>query len=122
MPTTGVVVTRDPVSVWMPNYQIWVDAITQVVENVLLARQDEIEQWMKANHVWKNRTTLAEKQLFAKTVRGGLVVSMVMGHGWDVYYSRFLEKWMQGGRFSVLLPALDYWGSVLLADVQRALK
>lgn len=124
--SSGIEWISDPVSVWMPRYQAWMNNIILAIDTTLLARQAEIEAWMKANHVWRNRTTLAETNLFAIVVRDALIITMVMGQGSSVYYSRFLERFMQPigagrGRFSVLGPALDYWGPELLNDIRAIL-
>lgn len=111
----------DPVAAWMPGYMRWAQDITEVVEDVVAARADEIAAWMQANHVWKNRTGLAEMRLFTALVRDGTRVMLIMGQGADVPYSRFLERFTQGGRFSILRPALDYWAPILLEDVRKAL-
>jgi hypothetical protein len=112
---------KDPVAVWIPNTQRWANSLVQMVFDVVSARAEEIKQWMKDNHVWKNRTHLAEEQLDTAVRRDGTLVTLYMYHGADVAYSRFLERYMQGGRFSVLRPALDYWGSILLDDVRKKL-
>ncbi len=117
---------KEPTSVWVPNTQRWSEALAQAVYDVVKAREDEVREWMKNNHVWKNRTHLAEEELDAVVRRELFTVVLYMFQGWLVYYSRFLEGatpsgYMQGGRFSVLRPAMDYWGAILLDDVRRKL-
>lgn len=111
----------DPVKVWMPRYEAWIEAIIAACTQVVQNRRPEIEEWMKQNHVWRNRTRIAEDYLFADVMVDGLYLIVTMGHGALVYYSRFLERYMQGGRFSVLKPALDYWGATLVDDVRKLL-
>lgn len=113
---------KDPTSVWMPGYQTYITHLFQLVEDVLEKRREEIENWMKENHVWRNRTQLAQDSLFSKVVYDNLRFILIMGHGRNVPYSRFLERYMQQGRFSVLRPALDYWSPVLLEDLRRAMR
>lgn len=122
---TGIEWVRDPVAVWIPGYNQWVQTLMDVAEGVIEMRAIEIEQWMKANHVWKNRTGLAEQSLFTALVRDAFRVTLIMGHGANVHYSRFLERYMHSGRgdrFSVLKPALDYWSPILLEDLRRSLR
>lgn len=126
MPNTGIEWIEDPVSVWMPKYKLYVDQITEAIETTMVARREEITGWMKANHLWQNRTSIAEEGLFTDVMRDGLIIVITMGHGLPAYYSRFLERFMQpvgGGRglYSVLGPALDYWGPILLDDVRKLL-
>lgn len=112
---------KDPVTLWVPAIERWSEQLVQAIFDALNARTDEIREWMKQNHVWKNRTYLAEELLGAQVRRDLFVVTLYMYHGWEVYYSKFLELYMQRGRFSVLTPALDYWGSILLDDVRKVL-
>lgn len=104
---------------WMPGYQKWASSLIDMVEAAMLARREEIELWLKNNHPWTNRTGIAEEGLFADVIRDGTFIIVVMGHDAITWYSRFLEKYMQGGRFSVLLPALDYWSVILADDVRK---
>lgn len=118
MPIEWVV---DPVTGWMPGYSAWTNQLIRAVEEAMKARESEIEQWLKDNHIWMNRTGLAEASLTTKVFRDGLFIYVLMYYGESIFYSRFLEKFMHSGpptRFSVLGPALDYWGPVLLADVK----
>lgn len=112
---------KDPVSLWVQATARWAEDLVQLVFDIVAARSDEIREWMKNNHIWKNRTTLAEEQLDVAVRRDVTYVVLYMYHGTAVYYSRFLERYMQSGRFSVLRPAMDYWGEILLDDVRKAL-
>lgn len=112
---------RTPLDLWVHRYEQWTRDLVNLVFDLVAARADEIREWMKENHVWKNRTRLAEERLNTAVRRDVASVTLYMYHGADVPYSRFLERYMQAGRFSVLRPALDYWGAVILADLRKAL-
>jgi hypothetical protein len=71
----------------------------------------DIEAYMKANAPWTDRTGDARAGLYATTERSGSLkqgrfTTISFGHGVD--YGFFLET-MQGGRFSIVGPSLDYW-------------
>lgn len=68
----------------------------------------EIEEWMRANATWKDRTGEARRTLKAEIVRTGDVYSLKITHG--VEYGYHLET-MQAGRFSIIAPTLDYWAN-----------
>lgn len=115
----------DPVTAWMPGYSKWIGQLIRAVEDALKAREQEIEQWLKDNHIWQNRTGLAEQTLTAKVFRDGLFIFVLMYYGESVFYSRFLELYMHSGppaRFSLLGPALDFWGPIILQDIKRVVE
>lgn len=114
-----------PVEGWLSGYSSWVNLIIRTIEEALKARESEIEQWLKDNHPFQNRTGLAEASLTAKVFRDGLFVHILMYYGVDIHWSWWLEGHMWRGdpwRFSVLTIALDYWGPVLLQDVRKILE
>lgn len=128
---SSVIWTTDPVTAWMPNFRNYVRDITEVVEDVVAARADEIRDWMKQNAIWQDRTGLARRELDTQLIRDGFSVILVMYQGANVFerrangdkwYAPYLEKWMQSGRYGILAPALDHWGVILLDDIRRALK
>jgi len=121
----GIEWVVDPVSAWMPGYSSWTNSIIRAVEEAMKARESEIEQWLKDNHIWMNRTGLAEQGLQTKVFRDGLFIYVLMYFGETTFYSKYLELYMHGGiptRFSVLGPALDYWGPILLEDIKKILE
>jgi hypothetical protein len=72
-----------------------------------LSRESEIvEQRLKQEHPWQNRTGRAERGLHAGVIEetSGLF-SLRASHGPDVYYGVYLET-MQQGRFAVLWPVI----------------
>ena len=115
----------------MPNYERYATRdIVEMVDAVLARRGDEIEQWMKDNHPWQNRTGLAEANLSVAMVRDGLRISLILYHPWttvehrpggDKFYPVYLERYMAGGAWGVLQDALDYWSPVLVEDIRKAL-
>jgi len=74
------------------------------VEQVLADGADTIEQRMKSEHKWQNRTGAAEANLFCHVMFGAQdTYKLVAGHG--VTYGKDLET-MQGGRFRVVFPTM----------------
>lgn len=115
-----------PEQAWMENYQRWALGLADRIEAYLNSRREEIENWMKANHPWQNRTFIAEEGLFAQVLRDGAFIILTIGHDAITYYSRFLERFMSPvapgiSKWSVLAPALDYWGPIIVADLRKML-
>lgn len=82
---------------------------------------DEIESWMRENAPWEDRTGDARASLKAEVeVAMTHIVRMKMGYE-NIPYSQYLES-MQGGRFSILIPTMDYWFPILVERVQRSLR
>lgn len=79
------------------------------VENYLSDQCAYLEDYMKNNHVWKNRTHMAEETLSANFYEDNLTgfdyIPVTLGisleHG--VYYGQYLEQ-MQEGKFAILEP------------------
>lgn len=79
-------------------------AISVAVED--LAKQ--MEQYMKENHPWENRTFAAEEGLAADVVHEGFRQVIVLHHGESVDYGIWLEiRW--GGRYAIILPTIEHF-------------
>lgn len=81
-------------------------------------KAEEMERYMKQNHVWKNRTGNAERGLYGKvtTSRKKYVTTIEIGHGKDIWYSVYLEFYY-GGRFAIIQPTLDLFGPMVMDDM-----
>lgn len=77
----------------------------------------EIEQWMKQNAPWQDRTGQARATLKAEVIDvTGRAAIILLQHGTD-YGGLYLET-MQAGRFAIISPALDYFAPRLMRDLQ----
>ena len=77
----------------------------------------EIEQWMKQNAPWQDRTGQARATLKAEVIDvTGRAAIILLTHGTD-YGGLYLET-MQAGRFAIISPALDYFAPRLMRDLQ----
>jgi hypothetical protein len=79
----------------------------------------EIENYMKANAPWTDRTGNARQGLYTAVNHAvGSMVEIILSHGVD--YGYWLEV-KNGGAYAVVNPALDYFGPRIWADVRRML-
>lgn len=86
------------------------------VTKVATRYANEIEQWMKANRKWTDRTGEARATLKAEVIDvTGRAALILLTYGVD--YGVFLET-MQAGRFAIIAPALDHFGPRLMRDLQ----
>lgn len=77
----------------------------------------KIEEWMRANAVWTDRTGDARRELRAEVLDiTGKAVLILLRHGVD-YGGLYLET-MQAGRFAIITPALDVWAPIIWRDLQ----
>lgn len=84
-----------------------------------LSYAPRIEAWMKENAPWTDRTANARQTLWAEAFDFVDVIVLAFGHG--VSYGVFLELANQG-RYSVIFPALDYFGPKIWQDATRLIK
>jgi len=97
----------------------YIARIRSGVRAIARRRAPEIEEWMKANHPWQNRTGDAEAGLNTVVEDVALdMVQIILQHG--VEYGRYLELTRQGV-WGVIAPAIDYWGPVVWRDVRAML-
>jgi hypothetical protein len=100
---------------------VYVARIRQGVRAIARRRAPEIAAWMKANHLWQNRTGAAEAGLNTTMEDVALdMVQIVLAHGADVPYGVYLEL-ARSGMWGVIAPAIDIWGPVVWEDVRAML-
>ena len=87
-----------------------------------------IENWMKRNAPWTDRTANARQGLYTEVQECiNQMVSIILAHGVD--YGIYLEGWdprnnremKNAGRWAVVNPAIDYFAPRIWADVRRML-
>lgn len=77
---------------------------------------EQMVQWMRANAPWNDDTGNARRDLYARATRTGELgqgrfIVIEFGHGPEIYYGIYLET-MQGGRFAIVGPTIDYWSAI----------
>lgn len=98
----------------------YIAAIRNGVRQIAAYYAPQIESWMKANASWTDRTGNARQTLSAEVEDVSLdMVKIVLAHG--VEYGVWLEI-AHAGAYSILGPAIDYWGPQIWADVQTMLR
>ncbi len=111
----------------VPPEEAWGDLadeyITALHAGVLAIAQrwaPEIENWMRDNAPWTDRTGNARQTLYTAVRQvANEMVELILSHGMD--YGVFLET-KNMGRYAIIAPALDEFGPKLWADVQEMVK
>lgn len=81
--------------------------------------ESQLEDTMRANAVWADRTGAARAGLTARASQEDGVVTMTLEHGVD--HGFWLEV-IQNGRFAILGPTLDTHGRRLTYNAWRRIK
>ncbi len=129
MPESGIVWQVKPEDAFPALAQAYASALHRGVVAICQKWGPQIENWMRSNHPWVNRTANAEQALHtALNEVVNRMVELTLSHG--VYYGWYLEginpktmsPMQNAGRWSVIEPALDRFAPLIWADVQRMLR
>ena len=129
----GFTWTAPPDKVWPPGAAAYAAAIRRGIYMVMRRWEPEIENWMKANAKWTDRTANARQTLYTEVQPASpaevvAMITLIMAHG--VKYGSYLEgldprhnfsPTRQGPKYAIVLPALDAFGPRIWADIQRML-
>lgn len=82
-------------------------------------KANELEQYMKANHPWKNRTGNAERGLHADvdTSEKCYRQTITLAHGADIYYGVYLEYYY-GRKYAIIEPTIRIKGPEIVNDLR----
>ena len=120
-----------PTEVWPVGAAAYVAAVKRGIHTVMMRWAPEIENWMKSNAEWQDRTASARQTLWSRVepISAAAVVNeieLIMSHG--VFYGYYLEgvdprhnfaPTRQGWRYAIVTAALDEFGPRVWADIQR---
>lgn len=82
-------------------------------------RAEDATQWMRAEAPWQDRTGRARAGLHVEVKESpGVLAELVFSHDPSLDYPVYLET-KDGGKFAIIAPAIDYWGPILMRDLQR---
>lgn len=93
--------------------------IHQIVYMVCLRRAPEIENWMKQNAPWTDRTGNARQTLHTQVIPAVTEITILLSHSVD--YSIYLET-KNAGVWGILAPAMDHFLPIIMQDIQDALR
>lgn len=84
--------------------------------DIVASYSGEIEQWMRDNAVWQDRTGEARQALNVKVNKLKDRIEFVFAHGVD--YGKYLED-HNDSRFAILRKTIDHWGPVIMRRIAR---
>ncbi len=119
MTQSGITWQKRPSEAFPELATAYVSAIHAGVVAIMQAYAPEVENWMRDNAPWTDRTGNARQGLY--TALEELVnetVTLILSHG--VTYGKYLEL-CNAGRYAIIAPALDVFAPRIWADVQRML-
>lgn len=89
-----------------------VDSSKEVAKLIIEQWSDQVQDWMRANAPWTDRTTDARRSLGVLQDFTKEVWELVLTGG--VHYQEFLETNHAGDKYAILRPALEEWAGVLI--------
>lgn len=127
----GLKWTQPPDQVWPQGAEAYLLAVRRAIWYICARWQPEIENWMKTNAPWTDRSANARQTLYSQVdpvsaLQVVDVIALIMSHG--VIYGSFLEGYdyrhnmsptKQGGKYAIVEPALDKFGPLIWADVMK---
>ena len=119
-----------PIEAWPKGAEAYVRAVRAGIHGVCQRWAPEIENWMKQNAVWTDRTSNARQGLYAQVnpESPAEVISLIevaIAHGVD--YGAYLEGYDPrhgyartglGNRVAIIEPALDRFGPLIWRDIR----
>lgn len=115
MPFEWVTTPVDAVTAGMSEYE---RALYQAIYTICLRRKPEIENWMKANAPWTDRTGNARQTLHVDVEATVGAIALYLAHG--MHYGIYLET-KHAGRYAIVTPAVEHWTPIIMADVRAVL-
>lgn len=116
----GIVWQAPPEQAWTALANAYARSIHAGVEAIANRYKPEIENWMKANAPWTDRTGNARQGLYADVDSvAGRMVTLILAHG--VEYGLWLEI-RHAGAYAVVNPAIDHFAPRIWADIVRMLQ
>ena len=95
------------------------DRMKVIIGGQFLRAEGEAVDWMKPNAPWTDRTGNARSGLNAHAEFPSNVFELVLAH--SMWYGIFLEL-TNSGRYSILVPAMLYWGDELMKRISSSMK
>jgi hypothetical protein len=115
---TGFVWHEKPPDALEEIYRAYADAVRAGITGIALRRAPEIQNWMRENAVWTDRTGNARQSLHTAVEVLATQIAIHLAHG--VTYGVSLEL-RNSGRYAIIGPALDEFAPVIWQDVKRLL-
>lgn len=105
---------EQPPDIWITGVEEYIARVWAAIYAVCQRRAPEIQNWMRQNAPWTDRTGNARQGLNTQIEASQDEIALFFAHG--VFYGIFLEL-RNSGRYAVVNPALDHWGPIIWQDV-----
>lgn len=112
---SGFVWIKSPEDVWPEGVRQYLASINAGVEAIANRWAPEIQNWMRDNAAWTDRTGNARQSLHTEVFNLTSEIALMLAHG--VEYGIHLELGFSG-RYAIIGPALDEFAGRIWADVK----
>jgi hypothetical protein len=106
-------------AVWIRGAGEYERRVYTAIYTICLRRAPEIQNWMRSNAPWTDRTGNARQGLNTQIEGSREEIALLFAHG--VFYGIFLEL-RNSGHYAVVNPALDHWGPIIWQDVLAVMR
>jgi hypothetical protein len=113
--SSGFVWHTTPTSAWEALFDNYLRSIRAGILGIAQRRAPEIQNWMRDNASWTDRTGNARQALHTAVEAMTNEIVIYLAHG--VTYGVYLEL-RNSGRYAIITPALDEWAPVIWQDVK----
>lgn len=108
-----------PEVAWSAMASDYADIVESDIVALCESLLDPIQEWMRANHGWTNRSGAAEAGLYTDLSHvARMSVTILLSHGPAIEYAEYLET-VRAGSLGVIAPAVDWWGPKVFNGVQE---
>lgn len=98
-----------------PRLDIGPEVAVEGAEATLEFYADQIEEWMRENAPWDDRSGEARDGLTAEVDRHRMQAALYVYHTVD--YGIWLEvRW--NGKYAILTPAVEHWGPFVMQELE----
>lgn len=119
MAAIGIQWDVTPVQALTELADVYISAIHKGIFAIAQKYAPLIENWMRDNAPWTDRTANARQSLWTQVTNiANEMVFVILSHG--VGYGIYLEM-NNAGKFAIINPALDHFAPLIWADVARML-
>ena len=115
MTRSGFTWTTPPIQAFPAGYEKYLQTALRGVEAIAFKWAPVVQNWMRDNAPWTDRTGNARQALHTEVHRLTTEVFLTMAHG--VNYGVYLELGYSG-RYAIIGPAIDAFWLPIWADVK----
>ena len=118
----GIKWSKTPEQAYKELYDEYAETIEKEVMRIITRYKGEIENHMKAEAPWTDRSGNARQALWADIEhKVRVMITVTFGHSHGIEYGVYLE-FANAGKYAIVNPTFDIFAPRIWADIERMLK